>query len=60
MGFHMKNFDVLRKVENGDLLWMAAAITIAEAERAAKKAAGAIKGPVVILNRQTGHQKIVS
>ena len=56
----MKRFDVLRKLENGDLLWMAAATTISEAERAAKKAAAATKGSVVILNRETGHQKTVS
>jgi hypothetical protein len=39
---------------------MAAATTISEAERAAKKVAAVIKGPVVILNRTTGHQTIVS
>ena len=55
----MKKFDVLRKLENGDLLWMAAATTISEAERAAKKVATTTQGSVVILNRETGHKKIV-
>ena len=55
----MKKFDVLRKLENGDLLWMAAATTVSEAERAAKKVATTTTGSVVILNRETGHKKIV-
>jgi hypothetical protein len=58
--FDMKRFDVLRKLEDGDLLWIAAATTISEAERAAKKAVASTNGSVVILNRETGHQKTVS
>ena len=50
----MKQFDVLMKLENGDLLWMAAAATSSEAERAAKKAAAARNSPFVVLNRETG------
>jgi hypothetical protein len=56
----MKKFDVLRKMENGDLIWMAAASTISEAESAAKRAANKTKASVVILNRETGRQTLVS
>jgi hypothetical protein len=56
----MKKFNVLRKMENGDFIWMAAASTISGAGRAAKKIANKTKKSVVILNRETGRQTLVS